>query len=176
MTTALLVMAALGCAGYAKASFDSKAYPTNQVAINRLVILANLKNASMGDKMYRGLSEGLTKGFEACNVRSTILQVDPLDLDNGIDDAATAFNASATMAIVARGNEIVKAHALGFAEKLHFELAIFDAGSGNPIWLANSVLDLGTPSAFKDDTLSGSRFAASIVARIRGDGVLNDCK
>jgi len=169
-----LVVATLSCA-VGKTSFDSKVYPASRVAMDRLLIVANLENVSLGDKLVRGFSEGLTSGLALCQVASRILQVDPLDLGGKIDDAAGEFHATAKLAIVARGSELVKGRALSFAEKHHFELAIFDARSGHVAWRASSVLDLGTPRPWDDDALSGSRFAWSIVARIRDDGVLAHC-
>jgi hypothetical protein len=169
-----LVVATLSCA-VGKTSFDSKVYPASRVAMDRLLIVANLENVSVGDKLVRGFSEGLTRGLALCQVASRILQVDSLDLGGKIDDAAGEFHATAKLAIVARGSELVKGRALSFAEKHHFELAIFDARSGNVAWRASSVLDLGTPRPWDDDALSGSRFAWSIVAQIRDDGVLAHC-
>jgi hypothetical protein len=173
-STAFLVAASLSCAA-SKISFYSSTYPANWIAIDRLLIVTNFQNGSFDQKMYRALGDGLRIELGACNVASKILQFDPLGVEGMIDKVARAFQATATLAIVARGNEVVKTHAIGFAEKAYFELAIFHAESGNVVWRADSVLDLGVVNPLDNEDRIGCRFASSIITRLEADGILKAC-
>lgn len=163
----MLVAIQGACGGIQTMAFNSRVDLEGAAPIERLLVFANLDSS-----MYDGFQAGMTNMLERCGVGSQILNSGFRGLEESHNfQAAREFQPSTALAI-----ELVRSTILpGVESRLVFELRLLDYGSGKVTWLARMEVSLRGSIMTGGDRDSGARFAASIIARLRDDGVLKAC-
>lgn len=131
--------------------------------IERLLVFTSLT-----EEMYDGFQAGMTIMLEKCGIGSRILSSRSLEGSPDFQAARRELQPSTGLAM-----GLVHGIILGEVEsQLVFELRLLDFGSGKLTWLARMEVSILQGTGDKD---FGARLAASIIARLRADGVLKAC-
>jgi hypothetical protein len=171
---AVVVAAAVAAGGCIEgvATFRSTITPGKAAPIERLLVL--LDTGGEGD-WYEGVQVGLKNGLAGCGVAPTVLVSVPLELEpvGRALETARAMGAGAVLAIVGHG-ATATFRDFNAERVLSFELWIVDLASRKVTWAAEADLKV-TTGPWMAGKSSGAHFAASIIARLRTDGVLASC-
>jgi hypothetical protein len=169
----LAVISSAGCAASAKTTISSQSEGLSKTRIERMLVYANL-GRGIDEQMTAGFEAGWTNRLTACGVRSIIFRNDVQNLDAaaGTDTATQRFHPAAILWI---DFETGFVDAGAGERKLNFQLKLVDAKSRKPVWHANTQFQVDGNASVSARENFGVDFATSVVARMRGDGVLNNC-
>lgn len=172
---ALVLMAIPGSASMAGCSspridLRSKVVAENGVAIQRLVVLAKLKDV-LGDEMSESFSIAMSNMLTRCGVQSRVLNVGSRDLAQPrVDQASRDLSAETFLEI-----EPIGGSSYTYSDRVEgdyfLQLQLSDLGARKQLWLAKAQLAIKA----RRDAAAGEDFANSIVTRLRDDRVLKDC-
>jgi hypothetical protein len=143
--------------------FNSRVDLEGSAPIERLLVFTSLTKET-----YDGFQAGMTNMLEGCGIGSRILNSGGLEESPDFQVARREFQPSTDLAIgLVRGTLLE-----GVESRLVFELRLLDIGSGKLTWLARMEVSIKPRTKDRD---FGASFAASIIARLRADGVLKAC-
>ena len=158
------------CASSARPpQFDSWSQPADLNPINRMLVVARVKSKYLHDATYRGFQIGMTAVLLKCGIDIKLLHPDPMGLNERerLLEIEREFQPSTVLLIKATGGTI------GYLHRGTFQLKVFDLTSGKVVWYADAELDFGDSG---DPAMTaGAKLAASIIERLREDGVLSSC-
>jgi len=156
-------------------TFDSKVIAGRPVAIDRLLVVADVELRYFPEPMFDGFHDAVTNRLAACGVQSSVLYVDPTVL--GSDDRVVAELKSSQPNVIlvvrAAGADVVGGDR-AFSGKMWFDLTLVDARSQAPTWRARSMVD-GAVGRWSVSAETGATFATGIVSQLRDDSVLAGC-
>lgn len=172
---AVVVLGTVASCATGRASFESSTNLKNTAPVTRLVIFESVQSPFFAGDVYRGFVEGLESRFASCGVPTSIARISALDLDpdQRIATRIETVQASSALLVTAEGGTRTRYNGLDQNE-LRFTLKLLDVGSNKVMWMAESKFSMQT-SRMTDDVGTGARFAASIVSRLRDDGILTGC-
>jgi hypothetical protein len=158
-----------------KTKFESTTDLKNVAPVTRLVIFGSA-GRMFGGSMNRGFEAGLTSRLATCGVATSIVHMSALDLDADARIAAVIakFRASSVMSIATDGGLVERGLNGGLLDTLWFKLKLLDTTSSKAAWIAQVRFEVEKNFVSNDQGV-GVRFATSIIARLRDDGILTRC-
>lgn len=172
---AVVVLGTVASCATGKATFESSTNLKNMAPVTRLAIFESVQSPFFAGDVYRGFVEGLQLRFGRCGIPASIDRLGALDLDpdRRIATRIETFQATSALLVTAEGGTRTRYNGYDTNE-LRFTLKLLDVGSNKVMWMAESKFSMAR-NRMTDDVGTGARFAASIVARLRDDGILAGC-
>jgi len=174
-----VALAVSGCAR-GRAEFRSTLERPLAKPLERLLVLARVKNKAFNEDLWRGFRSGLTKGFLGCGLKASAVE-HPEDLESEKEWAGRVARAraelrpDAVLILRGTGGDVVIGR-YGTNSDLHYDLGLLEPEAKDPFWSARAKYSVLTRNLYVDDQASGERFATEIVKRLEADGVLKGCR
>src|SRR5215510_13948992 len=171
--TSLAFMA--GCAS-GGAQINSRPAAEGTEPIKRIVMYYNAKSPHFAGTLYTAFVSSTQRRLESCGLTVTTLEYDPLELDmkQKIAQTLQKSDPNAVVTVVRNGGNLVTGSG-GVSGDLYFNAEAFDKLRSKSLWKARINYHMITKNMFADDTQSGERFAAQLVARMAADRLVTGC-
>jgi len=136
----------------------------------------NAKSPHFAGTLYTAFVSSTQRRLESCGLTVTTLEYDPLDLDmkQKIAQTLQKSDPNAVVTVVRNGGNLVTGSG-GVSGDLYFNAEAFDKLRSKSLWKARINYHMITKNMFADDTQSGERFAAQLVARMAADRLVTGC-
>jgi hypothetical protein len=173
-------MAVIACRRPAETTLRSMTFVKAALPTERLIVLTHIaRDMTFPPDMHWGFEVGMAKALTSCHVIAEITSLENTDLEDFEWEVrlTNKLRSKTVLFVRSTGGEAMRfnnGYLIG--DKLLFDLTLFDADSNTKRWAARARLDATVHTTFhKEDQISGARFAASIVAQLRDDGILPGC-